>query len=281
MPDDKTVSEDSKEQTQTDTSSGKEDNVQYQSDIDSQENFEKNKIKEEVKKEDKKEEDKTDDDKDKAQTKAKDERHANKKIQSLTQGKIDIAEKLLEKDPESIYELAESDPKLAEHFLKTDDSFGAKTLEELQTLQESDGINAQRAFKESKKTSREVAKIQKKLVDEQVRHMKEGNSDFDEELENKFRELVQQEAYEDVEPNRIIGVARALLGRDAPKKKSSGADVAAELLSAEQGNMPASGGSSTDDKPKSSPEFKRLQKAMGITDKQIKKHENAEIIVIR
>lgn len=273
------------EADQTDSQSGKEGT--YSTDEEARLNFEANRLKEQEdsekeeddeeddqKKSKKSKDDEDDEEDDSAQQTGKDARHATQKINEEVRKKTLIAEKLLEKDADAIYEIAEDDPKLAAHLLRRHTEYGASTVEELVKNRDLEDADLSKTKKVVVKTTDEVAKLQKKLVDSEIRRLRGDNPDLDGELEDTFREMVQHPDYEDLEPERILAVARAFLGKESPQKTSKASDVAEEMLNAAQGSMPSAGSRVKKDTESESitPSMRRMMQGMGLSEDTVKRH---------
>ncbi len=274
------------EADQTETQTEKQGS--YSNDDESLENFEQNRLKDE---EDESEEDNEEEDDQKKSEKSKDKeddeeddsaqiqtgkdaRHANKKINEEIRKKVLIAEKLLEKDADAIYEIAQDDPKLAGYLLKKHTEYGAATVEELVKNRDLEDADLGTTKKVVVKTSDEVAKLQKKLLDSEIRRLRGDNPDLEGELEDTFREMVQLPDYEDIEPERIVAMARAFLGKESPQKNSKASDVAEEMLNAAQGSMSSAGskGRKDTDTESITPSMRKMMSGMGLSEAVYKKH---------
>ncbi len=265
---------------QTETQAGKEGS--YSNDRESLENFEAERLRdqeneeEEEEKEETKSKSKDEEEDESAQSQTnKDVRHAASKINDEIRKKTILAEKLLEKDPDAIYEIAEDDPSLAQHLLKKHKEYQAETVEELVKNRDLESADLGTLKQGVQKTSDKVEKLQKKLVDSEIRRLRGDNPDLEGDLEETFRELVQRPDYEEHPSERVLAVARALLDKEPPQKTSKASDVAEEMLNAVQGSMPSAGGKSKTESQTDAitPDLRRMMQGMGVSEETFRKHQ--------
>lgn len=177
----------------------------------------------------------------------KDQRHFAKKIQQDFDAKLRLAKKLVSKDPDAIYDLIDEDETLVTHILKTDDSFKAKTIDELRALRQSEENGEQDPLIAS--TNQKLVKIEAQLAEERILRLKGQFPDLRDDVEDKFREMYSDERFSDYEPEELYVVAKALTKKSSTKPNAN--DVALDMLQSQEGALPSSGGGSGTVKAKS------------------------------
>lgn len=208
--------------------------------------------------------------KDATQPSEKDQRHFSQKIQQEFDAKVRLAKKLVSKDPESIYELAEEDESIANAILRDSPYEGAKNVEELRKVKEESLTDEEKKFlKRDKKLSR----LEQKLLDEQVLRLRGTHPDLTGELESTYRQLYSDERFQGIaeDSDKLIGVARALTGKSPTT--SIATDAALEFLKQQEGSMPS--GSSVaphTSKPKMSEASQRVMRGFGHSEADIAKY---------
>lgn len=219
------------------------------------------KPKEEAKVEDKKEPD--------TQPTEKDYRHAQQKITKEIESKMSLARKMVEKDADSIYDIAETDPKLAQKLLE-EYEYGTKSLDELLGTKERASVTDDDVKERVLSTDRRLKKIEDKLTDERVLRMKEKHPDMKDDLEEKFRELYSDAKFSEEEPDKVLNVARALLGK--PLQKADAQDVALDLLKQQEGVQTTLKGGSGAQKRSETPQSAAIRKSFGHSEADKEKY---------
>lgn len=188
----------------------------------------------------------------------KDYRHLTAKMHEEIDEKIRIAEMLVDRDPDAIYDLAESDPALAKSILKRRPDYGAKTVEELMA----------KKGQEPKEDDGKLKEMEARLLNEHVLRMKKEHPDLKDELEDAYRDMYSDPRFKDYDEEKKLNIARAVTGTTA-QQPSRVPDVTLEMLRQNEGvhtSMRSSGTHSED------PARLRSLSAWGYTKEDEKKY---------
>lgn len=226
--------------------------------------------KQEPKKEEPAPAEKKPDDTTQAQPTEKDYRHATQKITKEIEKKMALGRKMVEKDSEAIYDIAETDPDLAQKLLQEYD-YGTTNLEEFLQKKESGAQTLDDVKGKVISTDSRLKKIEKKLMDERVLRMREINPDLQDELEEQFRELYNDPRFADEDPTKVLNVARALTGQTSQQTSTN--DVALQILKSQEGAQTSlKGGGGGARKRTESPQSAAVRRAFGHSEADVEKY---------
>lgn len=199
----------------------------------------------------------------------KDYRHAQQELGRQIDKKIKMAEKLIQRDPESIYDIAETDPDLANKILERFPDFGAKNVQELMAKE---GLkNADDIKKAVVATSSEVKALQETLREERVLRLKERHPDLKDGLEEEFRRLYSDPRFSDEDPSKVLQVARAFTGKIS--QESNANDVALAVLKQQEGATSTMKGSTVQGKTsQETPAQRAMRSRFGHSEEDTKKY---------
>lgn len=194
----------------------------------------------------------------------KDERHFAKFVTQASQEKYELAKALVEADSEAIFKVAETDKDLAERLIKEFD-FGTDSLEALlEQKSVSTAKDPQLAQKEIEDAKWKQT-MEKELLEEKILRLKGEDPELEGEVEEKFREIWSDKAFAKYDEQQKVAIAKTLTGK--AQTQSSADNVALAILQREQGVVSSPKGATQADKMRQvSPEFRQMQKSMGITD---------------
>ncbi len=199
----------------------------------------------------------------------KDYRHAQQELGRQIDKKIKMAEKLIQRDPESIYDIAETDPDLANKILERFPDFGAKNVSELMAK---NGLKNVDDIKEKVvATSSEVKALQESLREERVLRLKERHPDLKDALEEEFRNLYSDPRFADYEPEKVLQVARAFTGKISQETNAN--DVALSVLKQQEGATSTLKGSTNQGKViNETPTQRAMRTSFGHSEEDSKKY---------
>lgn len=194
----------------------------------------------------------------------KDERHFAQFVTKAAQDKYELGKALVEADSEAIFKIAETDKDLAQRLVKEFD-FGADSIEALlekkTVAAAADPLVAQKEIEDAKWK----ATMEKQLLEEKVLRLKGEDSDLNGDVEEKFREIYNDKAFAKYDEKQKVAIAKTLTGKN--QTQSSADNVALAVLAREQGVTSQPRGATNQEKMKQvSPEFRAMQKSMGVTD---------------
>lgn len=197
----------------------------------------------------------------------KDERHFTKFVTKTAQEKYDIARLAVEADENAIFKIAETDKDLAERLIKEYD-FGTDNVDELLEKKAIVSSANPAAAEKEIQDAKWKQNMEKQLMEEKILRLKGENADLDGEVEDAFRDLYSNPAMSKFDENQKLAMARAIVGKASTKSNAD--DVALAVLKQQEGSMSSPKTAVKPDKTKSySPEFKQMQKAMGVSDKDL------------
>ena len=200
----------------------------------------------------------------------KDYRHAQQKITKEIELKLALARKMVEKDADAIYDIAETDRSLAEKLLEEYD-YGTKSLEEFLEKKESESVEDSEMKVRVLKVDKRLASMEKKLTDERIQRMREKHPDLSDELEREIRTLYSDPRFAEATPEKVLAVARAMSGETDPIASAN--DVALSLLKANEGASTSLKGDAGAGKRKDlTPQQAAIQQQFGHTDADREKY---------
>lgn len=205
------------------------------------------------------------------QLEEKDARHAAKKINDEVDKRYRLSKRIVERDRDAIYDIAEEDPELATRLLKDIPDYEATTVEEL--LEKKELGNGNDALtKKVTRTSSEVRKLQEQLQEERILRLKETNPDLQDELETEFRTLYSDDRFSDKTPEQLLSIARALTGKLSPQQTTA-SDVAIDLLKQSEGVQTTVRGSTNSGKANTETDAQRaMRMQFGHSEEDMKKY---------
>jgi hypothetical protein len=197
----------------------------------------------------------------------KDARHFAKFVTDAAQEKFDIARLAVETDQNAIYKIAEKDPELAQRLLKEYD-FGTDSVEDLLDKKNVDASKNPQEAKKEIEDSKWKTKMENELLEEKVQRLKLENPDLEGPMEEKFRELYKDPTMSKYDIVQKLNMARVLTG--TPQTETNADNVALAMLKQQEGSMTSLKVSGKQEMQKSfSPEFKKMQRSMGVQDKDL------------
>ncbi len=199
---------------------------------------------------------------------SKDDRHAQTKINTLTDQKIGVAEKLLSKDPEAIYEIASEDKGLAESLLKRHSEYGASTVEELLENRDNQNQDLEGLGGKVGAVSKEVKTLKSELMEERISGLKVKHPDLKGDLEQEFRTMYNDPKFAEYNPEQLFKVVKALHGKES--QTSTANDVGLDILKQQEGaTIPVRGGSEVVETSKLTPGQRQTMEEFGHTEKDL------------
>ena len=166
---------------------------------------------------------------DQSQPSPKDERHFSRKINELNDSRTNYAKRLIERDRDAIYDIADEDPKLAEKLLKEYD-YDVETVDELLELKNNTETET---VKEKTPDTKKVQRLEEELFKEKILRLKKTHEDLDEELIDEFKKVYSNPAFEEKTESQMLNIARASLERMSPTSKAD--ETALEILRSQEG----------------------------------------------
>lgn len=197
----------------------------------------------------------------------KDERHFAKFVSQASQEKYEIGKLAVETDADAIYKIAETDKELAARLLKEYD-FGTENVEELlekrNVLTAANPEEAERQIQDAKWKKQ----MESELMDERILRLKGEDSEIVGEVESQLRDIYQDPAFSKFDLKQKVAMAKAISG--GGNKNAGADDVALAILKREEGTASSPRTATKPENTKSySPEFRAMQKAMGVSDKDL------------
>jgi len=198
----------------------------------------------------------------------KDERHAQTKINDLVDQKIAVAEKLIEKDADAIYEIAESDPDLAVSLLKRHSEYETNNVEDLLARKEAGTVDLEGVAGKVQATSKEVKELRNELMESRISEMRTKHPDLKGELEQKFREMYNDPRFKDYGPDKLYKVVKALHGKE--QQPSMANDVGLDILKQQEGaTVHIRGGEEPQKKSKLTPDQRKVMEGFDHSEKDL------------
>lgn len=208
-----------------------------------------------------------------AQPSDKDTRHAATKINDEIDKRFKLSQRMVERDPDAIYDIAETDPDMAERLLKNIPDYGASSVEELLENRDLKGQDLKAVKQKVSTTSSEVRKLQEQLQEERILRLQEKNPDLTGDVEAEFRKMYSDERFSDKTPDQLLNIARALTGNATPTIKNGATDVALEMLKQNEGVQTTVRGASANQKITHETDHQRATRmAFGNTEEDFKKY---------
>ena len=212
------------------------------------------------------------------QPSGKDARHASRKINDEIDKRFNLSKRLVERDPEAIYDIAEEDPDMADRLLRDNPDLGADSAKELLASRGDSKGDLESVRTKVSQTSSEVRKLQEQLAEERFLRLKEKHPDLKDDLEEEFRTLYSDNRFSDKTPEQLLLIARALSGKTEPNNDNIGTDVAIDLIKQSEGvQTQIRGGHSKDGIKHESDEQRSMRMAFGHTQEDFDKYLPANI----
>lgn len=196
------------------------------------------------------------------QPSAKDDRHSQTKINTLVDEKINVAEKLLEKDADAIYEIASTDPSLAESLLKRHSEYGVQSVDDLLSKKELGDADLQGLAQQTQTTSKEVKELKADLMESRINEVKAKHPDLKGDLEQEFRQMYNKPEFKGYTAPQLYKVVKALHGKES--QQSTANDVGLDILKQQEGATVQMTGASTPEKKSTlTPDQRRTMNEFG------------------
>lgn len=215
---------------------------------------------------------------------SKDERHASRKITELSEQRINFARLAVEHSEEAIYDIAKSDPDLAQKLLGEYD-YGTENLEELLALKANPKADPDEVQRQVQNDQR-IRELENRVLDETIKRLKRDHPDLKDELEDTFRTMYSDQNFAQYDETKKMEIARAMLGVKPPQqeKQQVSQKTLLDILKTQEASTTSLPSTVNLEKTYSIPEGKRdIYASAGVTPDKMKKFlpDNIDEVVER